>query len=442
MLRSGQRSVRRVVVPGLLGVILSLGIVAPVMGHGGGSSPTYRAVVAPAAVAAGTDGTSTITLTQLVKDHDHGKELGSVRISPPAGFVLTSVSAVGGSTALPVSVASGSATVEYIDLDHPGQTAVVTLTARIKCGIAGDGAWTVVAHQTDKYNITNAKVLTQDPSSQLVSHVSACRLAFVVGRGPSDAGVDKTITSSPADPAGPRIQVRLLDGNGDPAHRAGVGVSVAIKPGTGTAGASIGGVTSSTTSPAGLARFAPTINRSGHDYQLLATAGPAIDSVTSGTFDVDDVAKVCSGPCSGTAQLGDTTATVSAKSDGGVLSMSLGLDDIDCNNKRNKYYVSTSEVVSWDVTSALGRTTVTIKLAAASVDKPVSKYEVCFSSANSTFVNKYGKTIAAGDAGILPWCVNCDKPSGGPCVVRKWSDHAGNVFVRFSVPSGDPRGKI
>ena len=80
--------------------------------------------------------------------------------------------------------------------------------------------------------------------------------------------------------------------------------------------------------------------------------------------------------------------------------------------------------------------------AAASVDRPFFKYEVCFSSPNSTFKNKYGRTIAAGDAGILPMCVNCLKPSGGPCVLLKWFDKDGNVYVKFSVPAGDPRGKI
>ncbi len=361
--------------------MLALGLVAPVLGHGGSTSPTYKAVAAPTSLAAGTDPAPTITLSQLVEDDGyHSKELGSARITPPAGFVLTGASAVRGSTALPVTVAGGSATVENIDLHHPGQTAVVTLQVTIPCGIAGDGSWTVVAHQTDLYNSSKAQVLKQDPTSVLTSHATACRLTFVEGRQPANAAIGQPITSAAANPGGPAIQVQLLDGNGGPADQAGVPVTVAIKPGTGTDGAEIGGVTSASTGPSGLVELAPTIDLSGRDYQLLATAGPAIDGAASGTFNVDDVAKVCSGACSGTDQLGDTTATVSATSNGGVLSMSLGLDDIDCNNAVNHYYVSTSEVVDFSVTPAVGRTTITIKLAAASVDKPFFKYEVCYSS--------------------------------------------------------------
>ena len=92
--------------------------------------------------------------------------------------------------------------------------------------------------------------------------------------------------------------------------------------------------------------------------------------------------------------------------------LSLGLDNVDCNNAVNRNYVATSETVTFDVTPATGRTTVTMKIAAASVTKLWFKYEVCFSSPNSTFVNKYGATIPAGQAGILPSCLfDCERPS-------------------------------
>ena len=100
-------------------------------------------------------------------------------------------------------------------------------------------------------------------------------------------------------------------------------------------------------------------------------------------------------------QKGTTSATVNSNSNGGVLSASLGLDNVDCNNAVNRNYVATSETVTFDVTQATGRTLVTMKVAAASVTKLWFKYEVCFSSPNSTFVNKYGATIPAGQAGIL-----------------------------------------
>jgi hypothetical protein len=133
---------------------------------------------------------------------------------------------------------------------------------------------------------------------------------------------------------------------------------------------------------------------------------------------------------------------VAATSNGGALWLSMGLDDVDCNNAVNHNYVTTSAPVTFNVTPTTGRTTITMKLAKASVTKLWFKYEVCFSSPNSSFVNKYGATIAAGQAGILPLCVDCDHPTGGPCVLLKWFDLHGNVYVKFSVPAGDPRGKI
>ncbi len=84
----------------------------------------------------------------------------------------------------------------------------------------------------------------------------------------------------------------------------------------------------------------------------------------------------CSGACLGTDQEGrDTTATVSGSSNGGTLTVSVGAEDLDCNNAVNQFYVSTSEVASFSVTPATTRTLVTMKLAAASVTKPFFKYE-------------------------------------------------------------------
>ena len=87
----------------LAAVAAAIALVSPVVAQGGGSSgPTYRVAVAPTALAAGTATTSTFTLTQLVgDDYAHSKELGSVRITAPAGFTLTGATAARGSYALP-----------------------------------------------------------------------------------------------------------------------------------------------------------------------------------------------------------------------------------------------------------------------------------------------------------------------------------------------------
>ena len=427
----------------LAAVAATVALASPVVAQGGGSSgPTYRVAVAPTALAAGTSAATTITLTQLVGDDwSHNKQLGSVRITPPAGFTLTGATAARGSYALPVTIAAGAATVDGLDLDHAGQTATVTLQARIACGVAGPAKWTVVGHSTDSFSSSYATTLVQDPASATTAQVTACSLAFAAQ--PAAAGAGKVITSQAANPAGPAVGVQLLDGNGNPAAQAGLAISLTIAAGTGTAGALLGGTTSAATGPGGLAAFAPTIDRAGHTYKLVAQAGSGITEATSSAFDVSDVATLCSGACSASTQKGTTSATVNSSSNGGVLSASLGLDNVDCNNAVNHNYVATSETVTFDVTQGTGRTLVTMKVAAASVTKLWFKYEVCFSSPNSTFVNKYGATIPAGQAGILPSCLfDCDRPSTGPCVLLKWFDLHGNVYVLFSVPAGDPRGRV
>ncbi len=435
-------TVRAALAAAAVALTTSLFLGAPVLATGGGTSaPTYKAVVAPVGPAAGTTATSTITLTQLVADQGSlGKELGSVRITAPAGLTLTGATAARGSTALPVTLASNTATVNNLDLEQAGQTATVTVEAAIPCGVSGARTWTVVGRSTYTFDASGAKTRVQDPSSALTATVAACSLAFATQ--PATAQVDKVITSVAADPAGAPVKVQLRDGNGDPEPQADLAIALAIEAGSGAAGAVLAGITSAGTGSSGAAAFAPTIDRPGHEYRLRATAGPGISAATSAAFDVGSVAVACSGACSGTASQGGTTATVSATSNGGALWMSMGLDDVDCNNAINRNYVTTSAPVTFNVTSGTGRTTITMKLAKSSVTKAWFKYEVCFSSPNSSFVNKYGATIAAGQAGVLPSCFDCDHPTGGPCVLLKWFDLKGNVYVKFSVPAGDPRGKI
>ncbi len=443
MSSSVRRSVRGTVVASLMALAVALALVTPALANGGSSGPTYRAAIDPTTASAGTASTTTVTLTQLVEDSwFHHNELGSARITAPAGFTVTGASATRGSTVLPVTIASDVVTIDRVDLDHTGQTATVSIQATIACGTSGAATWAVVAHQTYTYSSPYAWVLPQDPASQLTATVQACSLAFVAGHGPSTAGIGKTITNTAGDPNGPAIQVQLRDGAGNPAGVAGVTIALAIASGTGTSGATLGGTTSAATGGGGIAAFAPTIDLSGDGYKLKATAGSGIDPATSNAFDVADVAKACTGQCSGSATSSTTTATVSANAPGGLLTMTFGVDSVDCNNAVNHYYVATSEVLTFAVTPSQGRKTITIGLAAAAVTKPASKYEVCFSTPNESFVNKYGATIAPNDPGILPTCKNCSKPSGGPCVLSRSKDKAGNVFVTFSVPMADPRGHI
>ena len=207
-------------------------------------------------------------------------------------------------------------------------------------------------------------------------------------------------------------------------------------------GAILGGGTSDPTNSNGVAAFAPKIDTSADGYRLIATASGIIGSDPSSAFDIDDVAVVCSGDCSGTSSKGGTSATVNASSSGGTLTFSLGEGATDCNNKANLWYKTSSAPVEWNVTSGNGRTTVEIELARADVTKSFLLYEVCFSSPESRFRNILGKWVEPGEAGLLPLCLLTIRRSDQPCLVAKWIDKDRDVHVRFSVPPGDPRGRI
>lgn len=397
--------------------------------------PVYRADITPGAAAAGTPVSFTVIITHLAPS---SRELGSVRIAPPPGIILTSASAKRGSHVLPVSVAGNRVTVDTANLNDDHETASVKVQADVPCGVSGGRTWTVEAIKNRSFS-DGGPLLPQAPSSELTTQVDRCTLAFATQ--PASAAVDTVITSDVADPSGTPIRVQLRDGNGDPAALAGIEVALAITSGTGDAGATLHGDRTDSTNSNGVAAFAPTIDQAERGYRLEASATTSGigDANTSSAFDISDVAVTCSGACSGSSQKDDTSATVSAESNG-VLSFSLGLDDIDCDNGPNRFYKSSSEVLTFDVTSGAGRTMVTITLAASSVTKVAKKYEVCFSSPLSSFTNAYGAAIVAGQAGLLPGCPR--KLAGGPCVLSKERDRTGSIVVRFSVPSGDPRGKI
>lgn len=418
-------------------ILLTLLIAATAVGATGSHGPAYRADISPGTAAAGTSSTLVITVKQL-STSSH-QRVRSARVTAPDGLAITDATAKKGSTSLPVSSSSSVVTVNSIPFSSSGQTATISLEVAIPCGIGGSRTWTVEARKGDDFG-SGGPALTQDPASQLTTSIARCSLAFT--EQPADAGRDKVVTSVTADPGGTPIKVRLRDGNGSPASQSGVTVSLDLVSGTGASAATLGGDTSDSTNGNGVAAFAPTIDRTGDGYRLKASASGIIDSDPSSAFDITDVAVVCDGACSGTSSTASTTATVAARSSGGVLTLSLGTGSVDCNNRTNRWYKGTSASVEWDVTRGTGRTTVTIELDRADVTRPFPFYDVCFSSPESRFRNKFGKWIEKGEAGLLPLCLFTIRRSDQPCVVAKWVDRDRNVLVRFSVPPGDPRGRI
>ncbi len=460
MLRTDLPSLRAALIPVLAvatGVALA---VNPAAAVASGPVATYSAAVSPPNGAGGTTTTFTVQLTQLVdigseRSETNTIELGSAQVAPPAGFTITGASAAIGTTVVPAVLSTNTVTLNNLEIHHAGQSLTITITATIPCAVSGSVSWTVVAHQTDSYTNTGAVALLQDPASRLTTQISPCSLAFASTGEPANAGAGQNITSQPANPAGPPVAVRLSDGNGNPLAMAGIPVTLGIVAGTGTAGAVLAGTTTVATGVGGTALFgALSIAQSGLGYQLAATS-PGIVPGTSTAFDISDVLTQCSGSCSGSDSRGDTSATVSATTAAGaVLSMSLGLDTISCNDAADRFYVSTSQVLTFGLTPAVTSKTVTITLAKSSVIRSFNRYQVCFSSPTTGFTNRYGVAIPPGGAGLLPDCRGTDDdPSPAdtstwshsptpPCVLHRSKDRQGNVTVTFLVPPGDPRGQI
>jgi hypothetical protein len=411
----------------------------PAGATGGGGSSAYRADVSPGGAAAGRSSTLAVTIKQLSSSSD--KKVKSARVSAPSGISIDSASAKKNGTSVPSSnivVGSGSVTLNNIPL-NANDKVVVTLTVSIPCGEGGSRTWDVVGKNGTSF-ATGGSPLSQDPASQLGTSIARCSLAFVAQ--PASAGRDKVITSEIAKPGGEPIKVRLRDGAGDPASQSGVTVELSLVSGTGAASATLGGDTSEATNSNGVASFAPTIDVSERGYKLKATASGIEGTGPSGPFDINDVAKVCSGECSGSSERGATAATISSSSNGGVLTMSLGLDELSCDNAANQFYKSTSAPVTWDITPANDRTFITIRLDASEVTRPYNLYDVCFSSPVSSFRNRYNVRIGPGEAGLLKGCPErLGKQDADPCVHDKWRED-GDVLIKFSVPAGDPRGRI
>ena len=269
---SGFRS-GRAVAPFPLAIGLALATVVPAVAHGGGSSATYKAVVAPSTAAAGAALTSTITLSQLVNDdYWHNKQLGSVRITPPAGFVLTGASAVRGSTTLTAVIAGGSVTVNGINLSYAGKTAVVTIRRRFHAALPerrrGRSSPTRPRRMTAAMP-RSSFATRRRASSRRPSRPAAWRSSPGANqpRPPSLRPSRARPAIRPVQPSRSSSGTATVDRPARPASRS-AWRSRPERPAPSSAGRRPG-----MTGGTGVVSFAPTIDRFGRGYTLRASAG-------------------------------------------------------------------------------------------------------------------------------------------------------------------------
>jgi hypothetical protein len=244
------------------------------------------------------------------------------------------------------------------------------------------------------------------------------------------------------------VAVAIYNGSGDRERIAGIPIRLEIAEGTGTPGATPDHWDAQTNAD-GVAFFELSISTRGFGYRLVGKAadqgsqssGNIAATEPSVAFDILGDITDCSGSgCIATDELpeGTTAAEVRADANGQIL-LTVGVGALDCGG-----YAESSETVTFNVTEGIDgtRTRVTITLDAGSVTKPARKYDVCFSSPESEFIDASGNTVLPGQAGLLANCPKNLQPEGDPCVLSRTKDKSGNVVVTFSVPLGDPRGVI
>ena len=243
-------------------------------------------------------------------------------------------------------------------------------------------------------------------------------------------GVDIALRAASGDP----IKAALYNGSGDRVRLEGIPIELEIAGKSGCITDNL-----AQTDYEGVASFSEAkVTCPGFRHRLVAVAsdrpsknsGHFATSEPSAPFDALPAHPCTSSGCDAPDAQGKTRARVTA--DGGrYVLLDVGGSGLDCGG-----YAESSEIINFLVTEADGRTTVRITLDDPS--KPSNKFEVCFSSPESTFTDKSGDTVAPGDAGLLPSCPETIGENTGTCVVDKFRS-SGDQVVIISVRPGDPR---
>ena len=273
-------------------------------------------------------------------------------------------------------------------------------------------------------------VATSMSPAMAISNGSSIRLQ---NDPPPLVGLDLAFGASNGDP----IRAALFNGSGKAARIEGIPIRLQIE-GMGRNECIEGD--EATTNANGVATFTPRVTCLGFGYRLQAHAddgaslnsGNIATSAPSAAFDVIP-ATACGATCVDTDEQGDTSARVSAE-DGDRVLLAVGGPSVNCAD-----YAEESQSVTFLVTEASGLSTVRVTLQDPD-QGAANKYQVCFSSPDSSFVSRSGQNVAKGDAGLLKDCADVN-PANKPCVVDRFKEN-GAVVVIITVPPGDPRIKL
>jgi hypothetical protein len=399
------------------------------------SGKCFAVTVSPTSPAAGATTSFAFTITNEAAT----EQLGSVKISAPAGFIITGA---------PGSAGFTPSSALFLNLSlAPSATTTLTVTAALACS-GGSYQWGIEAKQSNEfYGYGNFQL---DPASagNLSGLVTgSCSLAFTSDGEPAGTAVNAVITSALGSQGGP-VKVEVLDGYGELATGSTAAVTVAIgsEPGSGSLS---GTLTVSATG--GVAAFSDlSIDQPGDGYTLTATS-PGLTPATSDPFKIWGSLQRCSTtPCSASSSTATTSAAVTTSSaipNEDFLGFALGGVDFNCGGT----YQRVSDPVSFEVFSPSGvalpnaRFTVSLQIDKAAVQASgrtgASQWQICYAS-TQPFRSLYGTSGTAliggvsYQTGLLPDCSKCP---AAPCVQARHKTKAGDVVVTFQA-LGDPYG--
>jgi hypothetical protein len=423
--------VRRLLV---LVVAAALGLTVTVAPAGAASKP-FSMVVSPASVAAGQSTTFSVTLTNRTSQ----QQLGSADITVPSAFTAVSV-------ADPPGAATATTNGNVVQLRNagvaPGGSIVVSVTATVPTTCGATYAWAVVAKQANDFNGPPGNDLTLDPatSSLTTSVAGGCALRFVAGRQPAASRVNQTISAIDYQPAGPSVQVEVVDGAGNRVTTSTASITVALGPSTGS-GTLHGTLTVSAS--AGVASFGNLSIDAPGAYTLRATS-PGLTAATSSTFRIDQVAVACieDVTCSASIANGSTTFDVTAPGNAGTDAGFLLLDTgvgvaIDCAGYTE--LTSTPTLIEGPDRAKTVTSTIDKRVMNAQPNNGASFLQMCF-GAPYTFATRPGTTLTGVDTngdsvndffyGLLPDC------GTAPCVSSRNKTNAGDGVIVTQAPTG------
>lgn len=409
----------------------------------------FAVAVSPSTPPAG----GTVSFGFTVTNEAPTQQIGSFKITAPAGFVVT-----GGTAPSPgmVSITSSSALITNLSVG-PSASIAVTVTAVLPCS-GGSYQWGMEVKQSNDFSGVPGNDFQPDPATagNLLGALSgSCSLAFTSDGQPTGTAVGANIAAGFGSQGGP-VKVGLLDASGQPiTNQAAIGsvavtVALGANPGSGT----LKGTTTENTS-GGIASFSDlNIGQQSNAYTLIATTkspGFTPNSPPSAFFTIFGSLKGCGAPpCKATLSSSTTTGTVTVTSDTSTSTEPLLGSTLGGANYSCKTYQSFSDPFSFDVFSSGGAADQGAQFTASlDINKSLVKssgrtnpsaWQLCYASTASftAVAGTSGTAVIGGvtfNTGLLP---DCSATQPAPCVQNR-TKNGGDIVITF-LASGDPFG--